>query len=179
MKINKLNIEGLLLIENFNMSDDRGSFEKVFIQQDVYEDKVMSEVFVTTSKKNVIRGLHFQTNHPQDKYISVLQGEILDVAVDLRKDSPTFGTFETIVLNEKDGLTFVIPAGFAHGFQVLSEKAMVLYCCVNDYDKNSDTGIVYNDETLSIPWKKMEEEVCVSLKDQQLQTFNEFIEKNK
>ena len=104
------------------------------------------------SKKNVLRGLHLQLKKPQGKYISVLKGEIFDVAVDCRRNSKTFGKHFKIILNDKDNVSIYIPPGFAHGFVSLKKENMVLYSCTNYRDIKSESGIAWNDPDLSINW---------------------------
>ena len=106
----------------------------------------------SNSSKNVLRGLHFQKNHPQGKLVRVVKGEVFDVAVDIRKDSPTYGQRESIVLSEKNRLQFWIPPGFAHGFLVLSETADFLYKCTSFYKPEDEGCIVWNDPDLNIEW---------------------------
>ena len=118
--------------------------------------------------------MHFQTNNPQIKMVRVVTGEIMDVAVDLRKDSPTFGMWESVILSQDNHKIFWIPAGFAHGFKVLSESAIVSYKCIGKYDKETDTGIYWNDDDLKIDWEIHSEDAIVSLKDNSLMTLKEF-----
>ncbi|HFO9634474.1 TPA: dTDP-4-dehydrorhamnose 3,5-epimerase, partial [Escherichia coli] len=102
--------------------------------------------------QNVLRGLHFQKTKPQGKLVTVTKGEVFDVAVDLRKDSRTFGQYESVILTEENKKIFYIPPGFAHGFCVLSNKADFLYKCTDFYDPNDEGGIIWNDSSLSIEW---------------------------
>lgn len=174
--IEEAKIEGLKIITPFYAEDERGYFIKDF-ERNIYKDfgleNLLSESFLTKSKRGVIRGLHFQTHRPQIKLVSVLQGEVMDVAVDLRRDSTTFGKWEIVTLSENNHKIFYIPAGFAHGFQVLSDSALVSYKCIGEYDAQTDSGIAYNDEELGIIWSTGYE-VIVSQRDKELMTFNEF-----
>lgn len=174
--VENLEIEGLKVITPFYAEDKRGYFLKDF-EENIYKGfglgNLLSESFFTKSKRGVIRGLHFQINRPQIKIVSVLQGEVLDVAVDLRRYSDTFGKWEAIVLSEVNHKSLYIPAGFAHGFQVLSDDALVSYKCIGNYDGETDTGIRYNDEELNIVWNK-EYEAVVSKRDMSLMTLAEF-----
>lgn len=169
-------IDGLKIITPFYAEDERGYFLKDF-ERNIYKrlglENSISESFLTKSKKGVVRGLHFQINHPQIKLVSVLQGEVLDVVVDLRKDRDSFGKWKTVTLSEDNRKIFYIPAGFAHGFQVLSDSALVSYKCIGEYDAQTDSGIAFNDEELGITWATGYE-VIVSQRDKDLMTFNEF-----
>lgn len=174
--VENLSIEGLKVITPFLAEDERGYFLKDF-EENIYKryglENSLSESFFTKSREGVIRGLHFQINRPQIKVVSVLQGEVLDVAVDLRYNSETFGKWEAIVLSEVNHKSLYIPAGFAHGFQVLSDDALVSYKCIGNYDGETDSGIRYNDEELNIVWNK-EHEAVVSKRDMSLMTLAEF-----
>jgi dTDP-4-dehydrorhamnose 3,5-epimerase len=127
---------------------------------------------VSLSSYGVIRGLHFQSGEfAQAKLVQVLKGKVLDVAVDLRPDSPTFGQYYSVELSDENHLQFFIPRGFAHGFSVLSEEAVFHYKCDNYYHKESENGIVYNDSTLNIDWKIPKGKEIVSEKDLELTDF--------
>jgi len=124
------------------------------------------------STKGVLRGLHYQTGaHAQAKLVRVLNGEVLDVAVDLRPNSPTYGQHETALLTGDNQIQFYIPRGFAHGFLVLSETATFFYKCDNFYNAASEGGVFFNDPTLTIDWTFPIEEMIISEKDQQLPTL--------
>lgn len=124
------------------------------------------------STKGVLRGLHYQTGaHAQAKLVRVLNGEVLDVAVDLRPNSPTYGQHETALLTGDNQIQFYIPRGFAHGFLVLSETATFFYKCDNFYNAASEGGVLFNDPTLTIDWKLPIEDMIISEKDQQLPTL--------
>lgn len=124
------------------------------------------------STKGVLRGLHYQTGaHAQAKLVRVLNGEVLDVAVDLRPNSPTYGQHETALLTGDNQIQFYIPRGFAHGFLVLSDTATFFYKCDNFYNAASEGGILFNDPTLNIDWKSPIEDIIISEKDQQLPTL--------
>ncbi len=168
-------IPGLLLFEPNVFEDSRGYFfesynENIFKEQGVDARWVQDNQ--SSSNYGVIRGLHYQLPpYAQTKLIRVLRGKILDVAVDIRKGSPTFGRHFSKVLSAKNKRQLVIPKGFAHGFSVLSEKAEVLYKCDGFYNKESEGGILYNDAELNIDWRVPEEERIISEKDLQLPTF--------
>lgn len=173
--IENLTIEGLKVIHPFYIEDERGYFLKsveteIFrswgIELDIRED------FESYSRQSVIRGMHFQIVNPQGKLVRAIKGEIHDIVVDLRKESKTFGEYEEVFLTEENHQSLWIPAGFAHGFEVLSEDAIMSYKCVGKYHKGSDTGICWNDETLELPWKTRNP--IVSKKDQELMSFQEF-----
>jgi dTDP-4-dehydrorhamnose 3,5-epimerase len=119
------------------------------------------------SKRGVLRGLHFQKKNPQGKLVRVISGEVYDVAVDLRKNSVTFGKWYGIILNAENKKQFFIPEGFAHGFLVLSETAEYLYKCTNYYDPNDESGIFWNDPNIGIDWPVNEINVMLSEKDKQ------------
>ncbi|MFA5827856.1 MAG: dTDP-4-dehydrorhamnose 3,5-epimerase [Candidatus Shapirobacteria bacterium] len=149
-------ISGLLMIEPKVFADSRGFFLESYSQK-VFADNGINTIFVqdnhSRSSKNVLRGLHFQKRpFAQDKLIRVTSGEVFDVAVDIRPGSPTYGKYESAILSAENHKMFLIPAGFAHGFCVLSETVDFLYKCSNYYSKESEGGIVYNDPDLNIPW---------------------------
>lgn len=173
-----LAIDGVKLISPFFMEDDRGYFVKS-LERDVFKtwglETEMQEEFETYSRQRVIRGLHFQTKDPQIKIVRAIKGEIHDVVVDLRKDSADFGKCLDIILDDKNHESLWIPAGFAHGFEVLSEEALVSYRCIGKYQKEFDTGICWNDKELAVKWKT--KDPIVSEKDAALMSFHEFVEK--
>lgn len=168
-------IEGLLLFEPAVFEDSRGCFfesynENLFKQQGIdvrwLQDNQSSSVY------GVIRGLHYQVPpFAQSKLVRVLRGKILDVAVDIRKNSPTYGKAYSKILSARNRLQLFIPKGFAHGFSVLSRKAEVLYKCDAFYHKESEAGILYNDAELNIDWGIPGKDVIVSEKDLQLPGF--------
>ena len=174
--VENLEIEGLKIITPFYAEDERGYFLKDF-ERNVYKsfglENVLSESIFSKSKKGVIRGLHFQTSCPQIKFLTAIQGEVMDVVVDLRRNSDTFGMWKAVILSEDNHKIFCVPAGFAHGYQVLSDGALVAYKCIGDYDIKTDSGIMYNDEELGIRWSD-DHEVIVSQKDKNLMTFDKF-----
>ena len=175
MKINKTFIEDLLIIEPQLFKDDRGFFYESYNKNNL--DKVINIAFVqdneSKSNKGVIRGLHFQLPpFEQTKLVRCVSGKILDVAVDLRKSSKTFGKFFTIKLSNTNNKQLFIPKGFAHGFQVLSETAIVNYKVDNFYNPKSDSGIIWNDKDLSIDWN-LDLKPILSKKDLKLISFKE------
>lgn len=172
-------LKGLCLVSPFYTQDDRGYFLKRFERDLFYShgiDMQVQESIESRSKKGVLRGLHFQTKAPQAKLISCLEGHIFDVAVDLRHDSQTFGQWEGFYLKAEEQRSFYIPAGFAHGFLVLSETARVSYQCDRPYLAVADTGIIWNDADVKIDWPlSLVGEVSLSPKDQKLPTLQECI----
>lgn len=148
-------IEGLYVIEPTVFEDNRGFFMETYNKKDFEEIGINTE-FVqdnhSKSVKGVLRGLHFQKEFPQAKLVKVIKGEVYDVAVDLRKDSKTYGKYYGIILTQENKLQFYIPRGFAHGFLVLSEEAEFTYKCDELYHPNDEGGIIWNDKTINIEW---------------------------
>ena len=172
MPFQKTDIPGLLIFEPNVLEDSRGYFfesynENTFRQEGIDIRWVQDNQ--SSSSYGVIRGLHYQLPpFAQSKLIRVLKGKILDVVVDIRKGSPTYGKVFTQKLSAKNKKQLFIPAGFAHGFSVLSDKAEVLYKCDSFYNKETEAGIIYNDAELSIDWQIPAELAIVSGKDQSL-----------
>jgi dTDP-4-dehydrorhamnose 3,5-epimerase len=163
-------LEACYIIEPKIIRDERGYFMESFNEK-TFQNGVGQEVhFVqdnqSYSSKGVLRGLHYQTgDHAQAKLVRVLQGEVLDVAVDIRPDSPTYGQYESVVLSGENQRQFFVPRGFAHGFLVLSDTATFFYKCDNFYNKESEGGLIYNDKTVNIDWNFPTEELIISEKD--------------
>ena len=151
MKIISTNFSGLKVIQSRNYKDSRGFFKEDF-KQKFFKNKKFVFGCTSTSNKNVMRGLHLQTKFPQGKYISILKGTILDVAVDLRKKSKTYGKHFKIILSDKNCTSIYIPPGFAHGFLGLEKENIVIYSCTKYRDKNSEIGIKWNDPNFNIKW---------------------------
>ena len=155
MKIIPTKLSGVLLIEPQLFQDERGYFTE-FFQEKRYQEQGISTQFVqdnfSHSRQNVIRGLHYQIEHPQAKLIYVIRGCVLDVIVDIRRNSPTFGQHITIELDDKLHRQVFIPQGFAHGFCVLSSHADFIYKCSDYYYPSAERGILWNDPNLQIPW---------------------------
>ena len=175
MKINKTFIEDLLIIEPQLFKDDRGFFYESYNKNNL--DKVINIVFVqdneSKSDKGVIRGLHFQAPpFEQTKLVRCISGNILDVAVDLRTNSKTYGKSFSIELSSENNRQLFVPKGFAHGFQVLSEIAIVSYKVDNYYNPDSDSGLIWNDKDLSIDWN-LDLKPILSKKDLKLISFKE------
>ena len=151
MKISKTKFKGLLIFESSNFYDSRGYFRELTHQKFIKEKLIFT--VVSKSKKNVLRGLHMQTKFQQGKYISVVKGKILDVVVDCRKNSKTFGKYFSIELSQKNSKSIYIPPGFIHGFLGKEKENIVVYSCTNYRNKNSEVGVIWNDKQLNIDWK--------------------------
>jgi dTDP-4-dehydrorhamnose 3,5-epimerase len=150
-----LNIEGLFIIEPKCFGDNRGYFLETYNYEDFCKAGI-KEIFVqdnqSMSCKGVLRGLHYQKNFPQGKLVRVIRGEVFDVAVDIRKDSKTFGRWHGEILTAENKKQFFVPGGFAHGFLVLSEEAEFVYKCTDFYHPEDQEGIMYNDPDIGIEW---------------------------
>ncbi|GAB3427562.1 dTDP-4-dehydrorhamnose 3,5-epimerase [Niabella aquatica] len=175
MPFTSTGIEGLLIFEPRVFEDSRGYFFEAY-NKSVFEAEGLTYGFVqdnqSFSQYGTIRGLHYQqAPYAQCKLVRVLQGKILDIAVDIRKASPTYGKVFSIELTSENKKQLLIPAGFAHGFSVLSETAMVMYKCDALYNKESEGGIIYNDPDLAIDWQLPDEAAIVSDKDLLLPTL--------
>ena len=172
MKI-KSNFKDLFLIKNRSFKDNRGYFKEL-IREDVIK-KNFPFLVMSFSKKNVIRGLHIQTINSQGKFISVLKGKIFDVAIDLRKNSKTFGKVYKCVLSEKNNTSIYVPPGFAHGFQALENENYIVYSCTKYRNKKSETTIKFDDKELNVKWpiKKF----IISAKDKKGISLSEFKKK--
>lgn len=163
-------LEGCFIIEPKVIQDERGYFMESFNEK-IFQNGIGQKVhFVqdnqSFSSKGVLRGLHYQIGeYAQAKLVRVLQGEVLDVAVDIRPKSPTFGLYEAVVLSGENQKQFFVPRGFAHGFLVLSDTATFFYKCDNFYNKDSEGGIIYNDNTINIDWGFPLENLIISEKD--------------
>lgn len=169
MTVIETEIEGVLIIKPRVFADERGYFFESFSQKE-FEEKVCKTTFVqdneSKSTYGVLRGLHFQKMpYAQSKLVRVVKGSVLDIAVDLRKGSPTFGKHVAAELSEENKLQFFVPRGFAHGFVVLSEEAIFQYKCDNYYYPESEGGILWNDPALNIDWLIPEQDIILSEKD--------------
>lgn len=177
MQIKTTPIEGLLIIEPQIFNDPRGYFYESYNKAKMYEAGIDTE-FVqdnqSLSQKGIVRGLHFQAApYAQAKLVRVIQGAVMDVAVDIRKNSPTYGQHFAIELSAENKTMFFIPPGFAHGFETLADNTLFLYKCSNLYNKESEGGLLWNDEQLNIQWQT--KNPLVSDKDKVLPTLNNFV----
>ena len=170
MKILKTNFKGLEIFDSKNIYDYRGYFRELFLKKKTRNNLIFT--IVSKSKKNVLRGLHMQSKKQQGKYVSVVKGKILDVCVDCRKNSKTFGKHYKVILSEKNAKSIYIPAGFIHGFLGLEQENIVVYGCTNYRDKNSEIGVKWNDDNLKIKWPI--KRPIISNKDKNNITFQEF-----
>ena len=170
MIIKKTKFKDLLVIQQKDNKDSRGSLRETF------NDKILKKKFVfeycTTSRKNVLRGFHFQTKFKQSKYVNVIKGKILDVVIDLRRKSKTFGKTFKIILSKKNALGLHIPAGFAHAYYSYDKENIIYYKLNNYYAPKYESGIVFNDKDLNIKWPK--KRMKISKKDKNLFTLKEF-----
>ncbi len=175
MIIIKTKFKNLVIVKQKNNTDNRGTLREIF------NNKILKKKFVfeycTTSKKNVLRGFHFQTRFKQSKYVNVIKGKILDVVIDLRKNSKTFGKIFKIILSQKNALSLFVPAGFAHAYYSIEKENVIYYKLDNYYSPKFEDGIAYNDKYLKINWPKSK--IITSKKDKKLLSFEEFKKKYK
>ena len=169
MNVIKTELEGVVIIEPTVFGDERGYFYESFSQRE-FEEKVCKTTFIQDNQSystyGVLRGLHFQkAPHAQSKLVRVVKGKVLDVAVDIRKGSPTYGKYVAVELTEENHRQLFIPRGFAHGFVVLSPEVIFQYKCDNFYNKESEGAIMWNDPDLNINWGIKIEESILSAKD--------------
>lgn len=180
MNIKPTFLEGCFIVEPRVYKDNRGYFFESFNQQEFVQKTGVDIGFIqdnqSSSTKGVLRGLHFQKgDFAQAKLVRVIKGEVLDVVVDLRKDSETFKQWFSILLNEKNNYQLYIPRGFAHGFLTLSESSIFSYKCDNYYHKESESGIRFDDPDLGIDWKCDKSKIVLSDKDKELPSFKEIL----
>jgi dTDP-4-dehydrorhamnose 3,5-epimerase len=155
LKISETKLPGVLIFEPDLFSDDRGFFLETWRRQRYYDAGILDSFVqdnVSVSQKGTLRGLHFQHPHAQGKLIQVLSGEVMDVAVDIRLDSPTFAKSVSVILSESNHKQVYIPPGFAHGFCVISDTAIFSYKCTNCYNASAEGGVAWNDPDLGIDW---------------------------
>jgi len=166
----KTSIEGVYVIEPTVFADERGYFMETYHKKE-FDDNGINVEFVqdnqSKSTKGVLRGLHFQYTQAQGKLVRAIKGEVFDVAVDLRKDSVTYGQYESVILSEDNKKQFYVPPGFAHGFLVLSDEAEFTYKCTDFYNGPDEGGIIWNDIDIGIEWPLDEDELILSEKDKQ------------
>ena len=170
-KIVKTKFKDLLVFQGVNHMDSRGFLREVFLENKI-KKKIKFHI-VSKSKKNVLRGLHFQKKKAQGKYVSVIKGKIFDVVVDLRKNSKTFGKSFSVVLSQKNCKSIYIPAGFAHGFLSLENDSIVYYSCTEYRSPKNECSMNYNDPILKIKWPK--KKIIISDKDKSAKNFNELL----
>ena len=179
-EIIKTPIKDLVIIQPKVFGDERGFFQETYNKKS-FEEHGLTVEFVqdnhSKSKKGVLRGLHFQTKNVQGKLVRVVKGSVYDVAVDLRKDSETFGQWFGVVLSEENKTMFYVPEGFAHGFLTLEDDTEFLYKCTDVYSPEYVRGILWKDKTINIDWRFEEfgirpEELTISDKDQKQQEFD-------
>ncbi|MBQ4104925.1 MAG: dTDP-4-dehydrorhamnose 3,5-epimerase [Clostridia bacterium] len=171
----KTPIDGVFIITPKVFGDNRGYFMETYKQSDFEEAGIHCNFIQdnqSKSRRGVLRGLHFQKQYPQAKLVRVIKGEVYDVAVDLRKSSPTFGKHVGVLLSEDNKKQFFIPRGFAHGFLVLSEEAEFVYKCDNLYHPEDEGGLIYNDSEVGINWPEAGE-ILLSDKDRNFPTLSE------
>jgi dTDP-4-dehydrorhamnose 3,5-epimerase len=171
-------IKGVYIIEPKVFGDHRGYFMETYNYED-FKKAGLDMIFVqdnqSKSKKGVLRGLHYQKPNPQGKLVRVISGEVFDVAVDLREGSPTYGNWEGVILNSENKKQFYVPAGFAHGFVVLSEEAEFVYKCTEFYHPENEGSILWNDPEIGIEWPVNDiNSVLLSEKDKNAQTFEKY-----
>ena len=171
MRIKKTKFQGLVVLNGTKHQDQRGYLRELVIEK-LIKKKFKFQI-TSLSKKNVLRGLHYQIKKPQGKLISVIKGEIFDVAVDLRKSSKTFGKHFAIRLSEKNCTSIFIPPGFAHGFQSLKKENIVCYSCTEYRSPNNERSLKYDDPKLNIKWPS--KKPFISLKDKNAENFDSLI----
>ena len=171
----KTDIEGVVILEPKVFGDNRGYFMETYSKKD-FDEAGLHYDFVqdnqSKSVKGVLRGLHFQKTHPQAKCVRVLEGEVYDVAVDLRKNSPTYGKYVGVILSGENKRIFMIPRGFAHGFLVLSESATFTYKCDDFYHPEDEGGIMWNDPDIGVKWP-FTDGIMLSEKDKKHPSFKD------
>ena len=171
----KTKFKDLFLIQQNRFLDNRGYFKELF--QEYKLNLKFPFIVMSFSKKNVIRGLHIQTKHSQGKLLSVIKGKIFDVALDLRKNSKTYGKYFNCILSEKNSKSIYIPPGFAHGFCGLDKENYVIYSCTKYRNSKTEVGIKFDDPFLKIKWPV--KKPIVSVKDRKNISFTEYEKKNK
>ena len=171
MKITSTKFSGLKVIQSKSYKDSRGLFKEDY-KKKFFKNKNFVFGCTSSSKKNVIRGLHLQTKYSQEKYVSVLKGAIIDIAVDLRKKSKTYGKHYKIILSDANAKSIFIPAGFAHGFLALKKENIIYYTCTNYRSAKHEVGILWNDKDLKIKWPI--KNPVISKKDKKNIKFTDF-----
>jgi dTDP-4-dehydrorhamnose 3,5-epimerase len=172
----KVNISGVKIFKSIIYKDNRGSFNEVYIKKNLSKKELIFHC-TSSSKKNVLRGLHLQTKNPQSKFLTILKGSIFDVVVDLRKNSKTFGKYFSVILNKTTYASIYIPEGFAHGFCGLDKENIVYYGCSNYREKDYEIGILWDDKDLNIKWPV--KSPILSKKDSKNISFKKFCDLQK
>ena len=170
MKVIKTRFKGLYIIKQKKHNDNRGSLRETFRKNIINWDKLIFD-YATTSKKNVLRGFHFQSKYKQAKFVSVLKGKILDCVIDLRRLSKTYGKSFSIILSEKNCLSLYVPEGFAHAYYTYNDS-VIYYKLSNYYQSKFEDGLLWNDKFLKIKWPNKKPKL--SKKDRRLKSFKEF-----
>ena len=176
MKIINTKFPGLKIIKQKNNIDNRGSLRETYNKKIIYFNNFCFE-YCTSSKKNILRGFHFQSKFQQAKYVNVIKGKILDCVIDLRKNSKTFGKSFKIILSQKNCLGLYIPEGFAHAYYSYENLNIIYYKLSNYHKPKFEDGIIWNDKHLNIIWPN--KKPIISLKDKKLKTFEEFLNRYK
>ncbi|MCL4134126.1 UNVERIFIED_CONTAM: hypothetical protein GTU68_026355 [Idotea baltica] len=184
MKITETYLQGCFVIQPTIFKDKRGSFFEVFNKKKFGEETGLKINFVqdnqSISQKGALRGLHLQKEEfAQAKLIRVIKGKVLDVAVDVRKNSRTYGEHFSVELSEENNKQLFIPRGFLHGFATLEDDTIFSYKCDNYYNINKEDGVIYNDKDLNIDWRLDKEEIILSEKDKKLKFFKNFMDHHK
>ena len=172
MKIVNTKFQDLKIISQKKNSDSRGNLRETFRREIIKWDNLIFD-YATTSKKNVLRGFHFQSKFKQAKFVNVLKGKIFDCVIDLRKSSKTFGKSFSIELSEKNCLSLYVPEGFAHAYYTYSDLSIIYYKLSNYYHPEYEDGLLWNDKLLNIKWPV--KKPIISKKDNNLKTFSEFL----
>ena len=170
MRVIKTNFKDLYIIKQIKHEDSRGNLRETFRKNIIKWNNLIFD-YVTTSKKNILRGFHFQSKYKQAKFVSVVKGRILDCVVDLRKSSKTFGKSFSITLSDKICLSLYVPEGFAHSYYTFTDS-IIYYKLSNYYQSKYEDGLLWNDKTLKVKWPNIKPKL--SKKDKKLKSFNEF-----
>lgn len=175
-------IKDLIIVEPTVFGDDRGYFMETYHEEAFIAGGIPGKFLQdnqSKSKCGVLRGLHFQVKNPQGKLVRVLQGEVFDVGVDLRKNSATFGQWYGVMLSDENKRQFYVPEGFAHGFLVTSQTAVFAYKCTNIYDPTDEGGLLWNDPSIGIKWPSIKDDaILLSEKDTKQPTLKEYCKTN-
>ena len=174
MKIISTKFSGLKVIQSKSYKDNRGLFKEDY-KKKFFKNKNFVFGCTSSSKRNVIRGLHLQTKYSQEKYVSVLKGAIIDVVVDLRKKSKMYGKHYKVILSDNNAKSIFIPAGFAHGFLALKKENIIYYTCTNYRSAKHEIGILWNDKDLKVKWPI--KNPIISKKDKRNLRFKDFLKK--